>query len=135
MSLDGKTLHVADTGASEVKPGRRNFQGPRDLWACDFATSASGAKIPLLNNRRLFNRAIEYFYDVVRIGSDGFVFGAGGEVVDVMDPESGLILGSIRMGGNGNNPVNVVFGEHEMWVVGKGGVWHVKNTAEKLAQD
>ena len=135
LSPDGKTLYVADTGASEVKPSRRNFQGPRDLWAWDFATSASGAKLPLLTNRRLFNRAIEYFYDGVRVSSNGLVFGAGGEVVDVMDPESGLILGSIRMGGDGNDPVNIVFGEHEMWAVGKGGVWHVKNIAEKLAQN
>jgi hypothetical protein len=27
-----------------------------------------------------------------------------------------------------------VLGEHELWVVGKGGVWHVKNVKETLAQ-
>jgi sugar lactone lactonase YvrE len=133
LSPDGKTLYVADTGASEVKPSRRNFQGPRDLWAWDFAVSASsGARVPLILNRRLFSRAIEYFYDGIRASCSGLVFGAGGEVVDVIDPESGLTLGSIRMGGGGNDPVNIVFGEHEMWVVGKGGVWHVKNIREKL---
>jgi hypothetical protein len=26
-----------------------------------------------------------------------------------------------------------VLGEHELWVVGKGGVWHVKNVTERLA--
>lgn len=132
LSPDGKTLYVADTGASEVKPSRRNPLGQRDLWAWDFATSASGAKLPLLTNRRLFSRAIEYFYDGVRASSSGLIFVAGGEVVDVLDPESGLTAGSIRMGGNGNDPVNIVLGEHEMWVVGKGGVWHVKNIREKL---
>jgi len=39
------------------------------------------------------------------------------------------------MGGKGNDPVNIVLGEHELWVVGKGGVWHVKDVKEKLAQD
>jgi hypothetical protein len=80
----------------------------------------------------LFSRAIEYFYDGIRASCSGLIFGAGGEVVDVLDPELGLTLGSIRMGGKGNDPVNIVFGKHEMWVVGKGGVWHVKNIRENL---
>jgi hypothetical protein len=36
-------------------------------------------------------------------------------------------------GGNGNDPVNIVLGEHELWIVGKGGVWHVENVKERLA--
>jgi sugar lactone lactonase YvrE len=136
ISPDGKTIYLSDTGASDssIKPSRRNFRGPRDLWAWDFAFSAAGEKLPVLTNRRLINRALQYFYDGVRASSNGLIFGAGGEVVDVVDPESGWTLGSIRMGGNGNDPVNIVLGEHELWVVGKGGVWHVKNVKEKLAQ-
>jgi hypothetical protein len=30
--------------------------------------------------------------------------------------------------------INIVLGDHELWIVGKGGVWHVKNVKEKLAQ-
>ncbi|KAK8010977.1 AkeP protein [Apiospora arundinis] len=136
VSPDGRSLYVADTGASLTKPYRRTEQGPRDLWAFDFATSkATGQKLPLLTNRRLLTRAIEYFYDGVRASRNGWIFGAGGEVVDVVDPESGWILGSIRVGGGGKEPVNLVFGENELWIVGKGGVWHVKNTSEKLARE
>jgi hypothetical protein len=127
---------VADTGASDssVKPSRRDFRGPRDLWAWDFAMSpTTGEKMPVLTNRRLLSRALEYFYDGVRTSANGLIFGAGGEVVEVVDPESGWTLGSIRVGGNGNDPVNIVLGEHELWVVGKGGVWHVKNVKERLA--
>ncbi|KAK1967054.1 hypothetical protein LY78DRAFT_746723 [Colletotrichum sublineola] len=68
----------------------------------------------------------------VRVSRSGWIFGAGGEVVDVLDPESGWTLGSIRVGGGGNNPVNLAFGEREIWIVGKGGVWHVKNIRETL---
>lgn len=133
LSPDGKTLYVADTGASESKPARRNDQGPREMWAWDFATSSHGAKIPLLVNQRMLSRAIEYFYDGIRTSSNGLIFAAGGEVVDVIDPESGWTLGSIRVGGNGNDPVNIALGDHEMWIVGKGGVWHVKDIKERLS--
>lgn len=132
LSPDGKTIYVCDTGASEVKPSRRNNHGPRDMWAWDFATSPNGQKLPLLTNRRLLSRAIEYFYDGVRASEKGWLFAAGGEVVDVLDPESGWTLGSIRVGGNGNDPVNIVLAEHELWIVGKGGVWHVKDVKETL---
>jgi len=134
LSPDGETLYLADTGASETKPSRRNNVGPRDLWAWDFAKSKLGEKkkLPLLTNQRLLSRAMQYFYDGVRVSRGGWIFGAGGEVVDVLDPESGLTLGSIRVGGGGNDPVNVAFGEHEMWIIGKGGVWHVKNICERL---
>ena len=133
LSPDDSTIYISDTGASRVKPSRRDEQGPRDLWAFDFATSTkTGQRLPVLTNRRLLTRAMQYFYDGVRVSHNGWIFGAGGEVVDVMDPESGWILGSIRLGGGGNDPVNVVFGEHEMWIVGKGGVWHVENIRERL---
>ncbi|KAK7958640.1 hypothetical protein PG996_009928 [Apiospora saccharicola] len=125
VSPDGGSLYMADTGASQVRPSRRVEQGLRDLWAFDFATSkTTGNKLPLLTNQRLLTRAITYFYD-----------GAGGEVVDIIDPESGWILGSIRVGGGGKEPVNMVLGEHELLIVGKGGVWHVNNIRKILARE
>lgn len=39
------------------------------------------------------------------------------------------------MGGGENLAVSVAFGEHEMWIVGRGGVWHVKDVKEALARD
>jgi gluconolactonase len=56
-------------------------------------------------------------------------------VVDVLDPESGWVVGSIRLGGVGNDPVNIVFGDHEMWIVGKGGVWQVSNIQDILGKE
>ncbi len=138
LSPDGGTLYVADTGATGAvatsKNTSRNPQGGRDLLAWDFAVSkTTGDKLPLLTNQRLLNRAMQYFYDGIRVSSGGYIWGAGGEVVDVIDPESGWTLGSIRFGGGGNDPVNLVFGEHELWVVGKGGVWHVSGVRELLS--
>jgi sugar lactone lactonase YvrE len=139
LSPDGGTLYLADTGATgAVATGStgRNSQGGRDLIAWDFARGKGGGRLPLLTGRRLLNRAMQYFYDGIRVSSGGgYIWGAGGEVVDVVDPASGWTLGSIRFGGGGNDPVNLVFGEHEIWVVGKGGVWHVEGVKERLATE
>lgn len=134
ISPEDATIYISDMGASRVKPSSRDEQGQRDLWAFDFAMSPKKKqRLPLLTNRQLLTRAMQYFYDGVGVGLDGWIFGVGGEVVDVVDPESGWILGSIRSGGGGNDPVNAVFGEHELWLVQKEGVWHVKNVEEKLS--
>lgn len=135
-SPDGSTLYLADTGATGAiatsKNTTRNSRGGRDLIAWDFAISKTREKLPLLQNQRLLNRAMQYFYDGIRVSAGGYIWGAGGEVVDVIDPESGWTVGSIRFGGGGNDPVNLVIGEHELWVVGKGGVWHVSRVKEQL---
>lgn len=52
--------------------------------------------------------------------------------MDVIDPVSGLTLGTIRVGGGENLAVNLAFGEHELWIVGRGGVWHVSGIQERL---
>lgn len=134
LSPDDKTLYLADTGASEQSPDRKNPLGAREILAWDFAISPGpdGHILPLLKNQRMFSRAIEYIYDGIRTSVNGWVFAAAGEVVDILDPVSGWTLGSVRVGGNGNDPVNIVLVEHELWIVGKGGVWHVKDLAERL---
>ncbi|KAK1585478.1 AkeP protein [Colletotrichum navitas] len=132
LSPDGKTLFLSDTSALEVKPSRRNPLGDRDLWAFDFAVSSSAARLPLLTNKWLLSHPMQYIYDGVRVSNSGLIFSASGEVVDVLDPESGWTLGSIGVGGGGNNPVNLAFHENEIFIVGKGGVWHVKNVRETL---
>ena len=137
LSPDDATLYLADTGATgatAVKGIPPNPQGGRDIYAWDFAVSkTTGQKLPLLTNRRPLNRAMQYFYDGIRVSANGYIWGTGGEVVDVIDPESGWTLGSVSFGGGGNDPVNLVMGENEFWVVGKGGVWHVKGVQEKMA--
>ncbi|KAI0536233.1 AkeP protein [Xylaria digitata] len=135
LSPDGKTLYLADTGSSRVVTVRRDELGYRDLWAFNFAISSVGKKLPLLTNKRLLTRATEYFYDGIRASRNGYVFGAGGSAIDVIDPESGWILESLRFGSGGQDPVNIVFGQHEMWAVGKGGVCHIKNVRDMLAHN
>lgn len=100
-------------------------------WTWDFATNFNGAKIPVLVNRRLLSRAIEHSNKKFRTSSNRIVFAAGREVVDTIDPELGWALGSIRVGGNGNNPVDIALGDHDLWTVGKGGAWHVKDVKER----
>lgn len=125
------TVYIADTGVSATVPGQPdNRFNRRDLSAHD----ARGGK-PLLSNERLFNNPISYFHDGVRVSRNGYVFGSAGEGVDIMDPETGYTLGTIHVGGGLTTAVNIAFGEHELWVIGGGGVWHVTNIAERLARE
>ncbi|KAF2102264.1 hypothetical protein NA57DRAFT_64799 [Rhizodiscina lignyota] len=86
----------------------------------------------ILTNPRLLNNPIAYYYDGLRVSRNGWIFGGAGQSVDIIHPVTGLTLGSIRVGGGLNVAVNVAFGKHEMWIVGKGGVWHVKGIKERL---
>jgi gluconolactonase len=83
----------------------------------------------------LFTSPVSYFYDGIRVSGEGWVFAGSGDGVDVIDPESGFVLGSIRLGGGENVAVSLAFGENELWIVGKGGVWHVKDIKTKLKRD
>ncbi|TDZ20072.1 hypothetical protein Cob_v007148 [Colletotrichum orbiculare MAFF 240422] len=124
------TLYLPDSGVSEQKPvSRKNPYGDRALVAYDVATGG------YLANPRFLNNPISYFYDGVRVSRNGWIFVGAGDGVDVIDPDTGLTLGTIRVGGGENLAVNVAFGEHELWIVGRGGVWHVSGVAERLDRD
>lgn len=86
----------------------------------------------VLTSPRLLNNPIAYFYDGLRVSRNGWIFGGAGQGVDIVHPVTGLTLGTIRVGGGLNVAVNMAFGEHEMWIVGKGGVWHVQGIKERL---
>lgn len=124
-----RTVYISDTGISPPALGSpfNQFQR-RDLSAYD-------AEGPLLTNPRLFNNPIYYIHDGVRVSRNGYVFSGAGEGVDVMDPDTGLPMGVIHVGGGRTTAVNVAFGEHEMWIVGGGGVWHVSGIRERLDRD
>jgi gluconolactonase len=130
ISPDGKTLYIPDTGVSNFRPSNKNPYGKRMLWAFDI--SGSGA---VLANKRMLGNPLSYFYDGIRASREGWLFAGSGDAVDVIDPETGFVLGSIRVGGGSNVAVSLAFGEHEMWIVGKGGVWHVKNIKARLMRD
>ena len=63
---------------------------------------------------------------------EGWIFTGAGGGVDVVDPDSGIKLGSIRVEAGGNLAVSMVFGNHEMWIVGRGGVWRVSGIKARL---
>lgn len=124
-----RTVYISDTGISPP-PVDAPFDSfnRRDLSAYD-------AKGPFLTNQRLFNNPIYYIHDGVRVSRNGYVFSGIGQGVDVMDPETGYTLGAIHVGGGQTTAVNLAFGEHELWIVGAGGVWHVNGVKERLARD
>lgn len=131
ISPDGSTLYLPDAGVSEKKPvDRKNPYNKRDLSAFDVSTSGG-----VLSNRRLLNNPISYFYDGIKVSGEGYILAGAGDSVDLIDAVDGITLGSIRLGGGKNVAVNVALGENELFVVGKGGVWHVENIATKLIRD
>lgn len=133
----GLTVYVGQTGVSQAlnsvfNPTTQLQFNIRGLLAFDASPDGGG----LLTNRRLLNTAISFYYDGVRVSRNGWVFGAAGEGVDVLDFRTGLTLGTIRLAGPlPGRAVNIAFGDHEMWVVGSGGVWHVSGIQERLDRD
>lgn len=124
-----RTLYLPDTGASESRPvSRANPYGDRALTAFDVGARGGG----VLSNPRFLSNPIAYFYDGIRVSRHGWIWAGAGDGVDVIDPESGLTLGTVRVGGGQNKAVNLAFGEHELWIVGRGGVWHVSGIKERL---
>ncbi|KAJ4299218.1 hypothetical protein N0V90_004462 [Kalmusia sp. IMI 367209] len=124
------TVYLPDTGVSVFKPvSLKDPFGNRALVAYD--SSPSG----ILTNPRLLNNPISYFYDGIRASKNGLLFAGAGDGVDVIDPVDGLTLGRIRVGGGDNLAVSVTFGSNELWIVGRGGVWHVRGVAEALARE
>ncbi|GAB1193398.1 hypothetical protein APSETT444_002614 [Aspergillus pseudonomiae] len=130
ISPDGNTLFIPETGVSKYFPKRTDPYGWRQLWAFDVSKRGS-----VLSNQRFLTNPISYFYDGVRVSRHGLIFCGAGDGVDVLDPHTGYTLGTIRVGGGENGAVSVAFGEHELWIVGKGGVWHVKGIQEQLARE
>ena len=85
------------------------------LWA--FGMSGSGA---VLANQRMLGNTLSYFRDGIRASRESWLFAGSGDGVDVIDPGTGFVLRSVRVGRGPNVAVNLAFGEHEMWIVGKG---------------
>ncbi|KAL4877117.1 hypothetical protein BJY04DRAFT_230926 [Aspergillus karnatakaensis] len=127
LSPDGATLYIPDTGVSEFRPSFKNPYGQRELWAFDVSHSGS-----VLSNKRLLSSPISYFWDGIRVSRHGWIFAGAGDGVDVVDPDTGFTLGSIRVGGGSNGAVSLAFGRNELWIVGRGGVWHVGGVRERL---
>lgn len=125
------SIYIPDTGVSVFKPeSLKDPFGDRTLRAFD-ASSKGG----VLTNARFLNNPISYFYDGVRVSRNGWIFAGAGDGVDVIDPESGYTLGTIRVGGGDNLAVSLAFGKNELWIVGRGGVWHVRGVKDRLDRE
>ena len=100
------------------------------LWAFDI--TGNGA---VLSNQRLLGSPVSYFYDGIRTAGNGWLFAGSGDGVDVIDPVTGFVIGSIRIGGGNNLAVTVAFGDRELFIIGKGGVWVVRGLKQGLRRD
>ncbi|PLB54732.1 hypothetical protein P170DRAFT_442771 [Aspergillus steynii IBT 23096] len=129
-TLRSKVVQTTTGNANGYFPRRKDPYGERELWAFDVSESRS-----VLSKKRLLNNPISYFYDGVRVSRGGWIFAGAGDGVDVIDPENGFTVGSVRMGGGENLAVSLAFGENEIWIVGRGGVWRVKGVRERLARE
>ncbi|KAF5019793.1 hypothetical protein F66182_8162 [Fusarium sp. NRRL 66182] len=125
------TIYISNTAASEPgpMPHTLNPYGPRTVTAFDI--SYPGA---LTSHQRLLSVPIAFVYDGIKVSRNGWIFAGSGNGVDVLDPQTGETLGTIRVGGGDYVAVNVAFGQDELWIVGAGGVWHVTGFRETLAR-
>lgn len=125
------TLYVDVTSINSGRPKSTDALRSRSVYAFD----THGGK-PVLRNQRLFANPISRFFDGVRVSKNGYVWAASSDGVDVICPETGLILGRIRTPGTGpggdHGAVNIAFEDHVLWIVGRGGVWSVSGIKEQL---
>ncbi|OGM47435.1 hypothetical protein ABOM_002642 [Aspergillus bombycis] len=128
---DGKaSVVISHTGAVSPDKSHREYPfRPRTLEAYD--VSYPGA---WTSGHRLVSVPISFVYDGIRTTKSGWVLAGAGEGVDVLDPQTGLALGTIRVGGGDYVAVNTALGEKELWIVGAGGVWHVAGFRETLTR-
>ncbi|KAK7422158.1 hypothetical protein QQZ08_009626 [Neonectria magnoliae] len=128
---DGKdTIYISDTAA--VSPDKNHTERPyypRTLTAIDVSYPG-----PLTSAPRLVSVPISFVYDGVRVSKNGWAFAGAGNGLDVLDPRTGLTLGTIRVGGGNYVAVNSALGQNELWIVGSGGIWHVTGLRETLTR-
>ncbi|KAE8133591.1 hypothetical protein BDV38DRAFT_286631 [Aspergillus pseudotamarii] len=64
---------------------------------------------------------ISFVYDGVKSTRSAWVFAFAGEGVDVLDSQTGLALGTIRVVGGGDYvAVNMALGQNKLWIIGAG---------------
>ncbi|KAJ5755003.1 hypothetical protein N7533_004546 [Penicillium manginii] len=96
FSPDGATLYVADSNSTSGKPMEHHPASLRNVWAFDVKGS-------LLSNPRLIHQTETGWPDGIQVTHNGYVLVAVYGGVDVIDPETGNLLGKI------NTPDDIVF--------------------------
>lgn len=91
FSVDGSTLFVADSNSSLQSP-----TSVRNVMAFDYSPST-------LRNPRLVYQAEAGWPDGIRVSQNGFLFIAVANGIDVVDPNTGLLLGKI------NTPDDIIY--------------------------
>lgn len=90
LSLDERTLYVADSNSSFGSP-----TSVRNVWAFDVEHSST-----ILRNPRLVYQAESGWPDGLRVSRNGLLFIAVAGGADVVDPQTGLLLGKIATPGD-----------------------------------
>lgn len=119
VSPDGLTVYVSDGGGASANS--RNPYSARSITSFNLL-SRGGKVLPVPQSERLFSNPVAYFYDGV-VSREGNIFAGAGEGIDVLGPESGNTLGTIRVGGGKAHAITLALGDHEAWIVGRGGAF------------
>lgn len=125
-SPDGKYFYALDTGASTATA--KDPLGVRTITKYSIVDDNS------LTQPRILASPLSYIWDGIRASRGGWIVAAASEGVDIVDPVSGLTLGTFHVGQN-VTAVNIAFrpGGY-IYVVGKGGAWEIK-AKEEFAWD
>ncbi|OQE27708.1 hypothetical protein PENSTE_c004G07422 [Penicillium steckii] len=96
FSPNGATLYIAESNSTSGKPIEHYAASLRNVWAFDVNRS-------LLSNPRLIHHTENGWPDGLQVTRSGYVLVAVFGGVDVVDPETGTLLGKI------NTPGDIIF--------------------------
>ncbi|OJJ42327.1 hypothetical protein ASPZODRAFT_105375 [Penicilliopsis zonata CBS 506.65] len=94
LSPDEKTLYVADSNSTSGRPLQQHGDSLRNVWAFDVLEHS------LLANPRLIHQTESGWPDGLQVSRGGFLFVAVYGGVDVLDAQSGVLLGRINTAGD-----------------------------------
>lgn len=121
ISPDGSSLYVADTGSLTRPPGQGMEQAKHhSIYAYDLSSRGH------ISNKRLIFRTDHWVPDGIKVSGTNLIFAASGVFVDVIESDSGTLLGKISVGSLVQNLVFAGVDYNELWMVGIGGVFKAK---------
>ena len=121
LSVDEKTLYVADSNSSFMSP-----TSVRNVWAFDVQSGGT-----IVGDPRLVYQAESGWPDGIRMSRNGLLFVAVAGGVDVVDPRTGLLLGKINTPGDIIYNLEPASGEKEsVWLLTGGKAIYKATIAE-----
>lgn len=110
FSPNGATLYIADSNSTSGKPMEHYAASLRNVWAFDVKGS-------LLSNPRLIHQTETGWPDGLQVAHNGYVLVAVFGGVDIIDPETGNLIGKI------NAPDDIVFNLEKGPLRGNNRIW------------